>query len=348
MSYLRLLTNTYLRIALVAFLFCLVALAGSVLYVFRYLDSPIATLTEPTIFEVTAGSSFARVARDLNTAGYVRHPRIFELLGRWRGVAGAIKTGEYRLQSGLSPEQLLDVLVQGNTVQYRVTLVEGWTFEQALAAIWGSEKIQRQLPVFDPEQVAQLLGLSVDNPEGMLFPDTYFYTSGTTDIDLLRRANGRLQSVLAAEWENRLGALPFDTPYEALILASIIEKESAFGAERGHIAGVFVRRLELGMRLQSDPTVIYGLGPRFDGNLTRANLSEENGYNTYRIAALPPTPIALSGRESIHASLHPLPSSYLYFVSKGNGEHHFSTTLEEHNAAVRQYQLSLPTTNTTM
>jgi len=308
------------------------------LYVSNYLNSPIPTLTESTTFEISSGSSLSRVTRDLNSAGFIKHPQFFKALARWRGVESAIKTGEYELSSGLSPAALLTELVEGNIRQYRVTLVEGWTFQQALSAIWSSEKIQRSLTVYEPEEISKLLKLEFSNPEGMLFPDTYFYTSGTTDLQILQRAHARLNNVLSAAWDQRLGALPYSSPYEALILASIIEKESAYGAERGHIAGVFVRRLELGMRLQSDPTVIYGLGEMFDGNLTREHLAQQSAYNTYRIAALPPTPIALAGLDSITASLHPLQSDYLYFVAKGNGEHQFSSTLEEHNAAVRLYQ----------
>ncbi len=263
---------------------------------------------------------------------------MFRLLARWRGVENVIKTGEHEIPAQLSPSQLLTSLVQGNIKQYRVTLVEGWTFRQALEAIWSSEKTVRELQEYDPRIISEKMELAVPDPEGLLFPDTYFYTAGTTDLQILRRANSRLNDVLENAWGQRLGALPYTSAYEALVLASVIEKESAYGAERGHVAGVFVRRLETGMRLQSDPTVIYGLGEDFDGNLTRSHLQELTPYNTYRIAALPPTPIALAGLESITASLHPLPSDYLYFVAKGNGEHHFSKTLEEHNAAVKIYQ----------
>lgn len=332
--------NTIIRYGLLAAITA--ALLGSLAFAIadKYLTTPIPALAEPVLFEVTPGSSFSRVVQDLAARGYIEHPQLFKLLGRWRGVESAIKAGEYELQAGLSPERLLTTLVQGHTRQYRLTLVEGWTFREALTAIWSAERVERQLAGYDPVAVSLLLGLDQDNPEGMLFPDTYFYTAGTSDIQLLRRAHARLVTVLDAAWEQRLGALPYANSYEALILASIIEKESAFGAERGHIAGVFVRRLERGMRLQSDPTVIYGLGDEFNGNLTRAHLEQTTAYNTYRIPALPPTPIALAGLESITASLHPLPSDYLYFVSKGNGEHQFSSSLEEHNAAVRQYQLS--------
>ena len=338
MNYSILSSNLIIRNTLLGLLaICLIA-GGILLWMNRYLETPIAALDSPVIFEVPAGSSLARVTRDLESAGYIEHPQIFTLLARWRGEAGSLKAGEYELQSGLSPAGLLATLVEGNTRQYRITLVEGWTIRQALEAIWASEKITRQLQAYDTAELAAVLELEGRSPEGQLFPDTYFYVAGTSDVQILRRAHARLNQVLASAWERRLGALPYNGPYDALILASIIEKESAFGAERGHIAGVFIRRLETGMRLQSDPTVIYGLGEAFDGNLTRSHLEQVTAYNTYRIAGLPPSPIALAGLESIEASLNPLPSDYLYFVSKGNGEHQFSSTLEEHNAAVRLYQ----------
>lgn len=324
------------------FLICIATIAllsaSTFLFALRYLQTPIAALSEPVIFEVTAGSSFSRITANLEAAGYLDHPLLFRIWARWRGVENIIQSGEHQITAHLSPSQLLVSLVQGNIKQYRVTLVEGWTFRQALDAIWSSEKTVRELLDYDPVIISEKLALAVHDPEGMLFPDTYFYTAGTTDLQILRRANSRLNEVLESAWEQRLGALPYASAYDALVLASIIEKESAYGAERGHVAGVFVRRLETGMRLQSDPTVIYGLGDAFDGNLTRAHLKESTPYNTYRIAALPPTPIALAGLESITASLHPISSDYLYFVAKGNGEHHFSTTLDEHNAAVRLYQ----------
>ena len=338
MTYSLLPTRPLFRYLLISIVSLALLSAFTFLFFLRYLWTPISALSESVIFEVAPGSSFTRITANLELAGYLEYPLLFRLLARWRGVENVIKTGEHEIPAQLSPIQLLDNLVQGNIKQYRITLVEGWTFEQAVNAIWSSEKTVRELHEYDPNIISDKLELSVSDPEGMLFPDTYFYTAGTTDLQILRRAHSRLTEVLEDAWEKRLGALPYASAYEALVLASIIEKESAYGAERGHVAGVFVRRLETGMRLQSDPTVIYGLGDSFDGNLTRAHLQELTPYNTYRIAALPPTPIALAGLESITASLHPLPSDYLYFVAKGNGEHHFSKTLEEHNAAVRLYQ----------
>lgn len=249
------------------------------------------------------------------------------------------KQGEYELHAGITPAQLLDKIVRGESVQYRITLVEGWTFQQALDALWETENIRSSLINSSPEEIAQHMNLDYENPEGMLYPDTYFYTKGTLDIELLLRANERLNTLLSGAWESRPGALPYANSYEALTMASIIEKESARNSERGLIAAVFVGRLDLGMRLQSDPTTIYGMGDRYAGNIRRADLLEETPYNTYRIDGMPPTPIALSGEASIVAALNPAASDYLYFVARGDGSHQFSRNLEEHNAAVREYQL---------
>ena len=295
----------------------------------------------PVKIEIVAGSSLSRVAAELGEAGFLRSPIIFKLMARVRGVENSIRTGEYELQPGITPVQLLHKIVNGESVQYRITLVEGWTFEQALQAIWSADNIVPSLDGLSMAEVSASMNLGRENPEGLLYPDTYFYTKGTSDIELLLRASEKLNTVLSDAWAARLGALPYADQYEALTMASIIEKESASNSERGLIAAVFVSRMELGMRLQSDPTVIYGMGDRYAGNIRREDLSEQTPYNTYRIDGLPPTPIALSGEESIVAALNPEQTDYLYFVAKGDGSHHFSRTLDEHNAAVREYQLQI-------
>ena len=295
----------------------------------------------PVKIEIVAGSSLSRVAAELGEAGFLRSPIIFKLMARVRGVENSIRTGEYELQPGITPVQLLHKIVNGESVQYRITLVEGWTFEQALQAIWSADNIVPSLDGLSMAEVSASMNLGRENPEGLLYPDTYFYTKGTSDIELLLRASEKLNTVLSDAWAARLGALPYADQYEALTMASIIEKESASNSERGLIAAVFVSRMELGMRLQSDPTVIYGMGDRYAGNIRREDLSEQTPYNTYRIGGLPPTPIALSGEESIVAALNPEQTDYLYFVAKGDGSHHFSHTLDEHNAAVREYQLQI-------
>jgi UPF0755 protein len=315
--------------------------AGAVLS-YRSLFSEMALRSpeiSPVKIEVMAGSSLSRVAIELAEAGYLPSPTLFKLWARLKGAENSIQTGEYELHSGITPAQLLDKIVRGESVQYRITLVEGWTFQQALNALWSAGNIRSSLNNSSPADIAQQMSLDYENPEGLLYPDTYFYTKGTLDIELLRRANARLNTVLSEAWESRLGSLPFANSYEALTMASIIEKESARNSERGLIAGVFVGRLDLGMRLQSDPTIIYGMGDRYAGNITRADLLEETPYNTYRIDGIPPTPIALSGEASIVAALNPSASDFLYFVAKGDGSHQFSRSLEEHNAAVREYQL---------
>jgi UPF0755 protein len=315
--------------------------AGAVLS-YRSLFSEMALRSpeiSPVKIEVMAGSSLSRVAIELAEAGYLPSPTLFKLWARLKGAENSIQTGEYELHSGITPAQLLDKIVRGESVQYRITLVEGWTFQQALNALWSAGNIRSSLNNSSLADIAQQMSLDYENPEGLLYPDTYFYTKGTLDIELLRRANARLNTVLSEAWESRLGSLPFANSYEALTMASIIEKESARNSERGLIAAVFVGRLDLGMRLQSDPTIIYGMGDRYAGNITRADLLEETPYNTYRIDGIPPTPIALSGEASIVAALNPSASDFLYFVAKGDGSHQFSRSLEEHNAAVREYQL---------
>jgi UPF0755 protein len=346
MKYLPMLFSRRGRRLLIAAALLGIVAAFTGLYSYTALNSAIKIApskrqgAKPIVIEVLAGSSLTRVSKNLEDAGYLQHPTLFKLWARLQGVENSIKTGEYELVPGITPRGLLDKLVLGDTLQHRITLVEGWTFQQALEAIWKTDSIVPSLRDHDISDIAQKMGLQQENPEGLLYPDTYFYTKGATDLDLLLRAKGRLDVVLNNAWETRLGALPYSSPYEALTMASIVEKESASNSERALIAGVFVARLGIGMRLQSDPTIIYGMRERFLGNIRREDLSAETAYNTYRINGLPPTPIALSGAESIYAALNPAPSDYLYFVSRGDGQHQFSRTLEEHNAAVRLYQLS--------
>ncbi|MGM0633833.1 MAG: endolytic transglycosylase MltG, partial [Pseudomonadota bacterium] len=232
---------------------------------------------------------------------------------------------------------VLTLVTSGRTVQHPVVLVEGTTFGEVLVDLWRNEVIENTLLDMDRQAIATTLELPWPDPEGAFFPDTYHVTRGTTDAELLRRAARRLRQVLREEWQQRAVALPYETPYDALIMASIIEKESAHRPEMPSIAGVFVRRMQQGMRLQSDPTVIYGMGDAYDGDIRRDDLRETTPYNTYRIDGLPPTPIAMAGRDAIRASLQPADESFLYFVSRGDGRHQFSETLEQHNAAVRRF-----------
>jgi len=304
----------------------------------KSLTAPLPGVNAPVLFVVTPGSSLSGIGQQLAAEELISNRRLFVLWARWRGYSSAIQAGEYLLEPGISSTELLNKLVSGDHIQYRLTLVEGWTIEQALGAIWNSVKVSRQLDAYDPQQIMELLNVDYASPEGILFPDTYFYTAGTSDIALLQRAHTRLNSVLAEAWESRVGALPFESSYEALILASLVEKESALASERGQIAGVFVRRLELGMRLQSDPTVLYGMSRSFVGDIRRSDLATETPYNTYRVDGLPPTPIALTGRGAIMATMQPEITDALYFVGRGDGSHQFSATLQEHNDAVNLYQ----------
>ena len=304
----------------------------------QYLYRPLQTLPIDRIFEIEAGTPLSRLSQDLREQGIVRYPLLFNALARLQGVEQAIRQGEYQLPAGATPAELLALFVAGETRQFRLTLIEGWTFDQALRVIQSSEGISPVLRDTPAGDIARAMNLEVADPEGMIFPDTYFYSAGATDLQILLRANARLLEILGREWSLRNVELPLESPYEALILASIVEKEAASRDQRGLIAGVFVRRLLQNMRLQSDPTVIYGLGSRFDGDLRAADLDETTPYNTYRINGLPPTPIALAGLDSIRASLRPTDSGYLYFVGTNDGNHYFSETLDEHNAAVNCYQ----------
>jgi len=288
---------------------------------------------------IAPGTSLRHFVNELYQAGIVRHPLYFRWLASFEGKAQSIKAGEYLFEPGVSPLQLLDQVVSGAVMQHTMTIVEGWTFVQLLVSLRRQDAIEQTLVGLSRDQTMERLGLAHQHPEGRFLPDTYHFPRGTSDIVFLRRAYQAMETRLSEEWARREQGLPFQTPYEALIMASIIEKETALPEERPEIAGVFVRRLARGMRLQTDPTVIYGLGDRFDGNLRRRDLATDSPYNTYMHAGLPPTPIALPGLASLHAALHPAPGDAIYFVARGDGSHEFSATLEAHNKAVRRYQL---------
>jgi len=315
-----------------------IILCTSVAYVAvkNYLETPIG-LHQPMVIMIEPGRSLTQVTRRLELDGVLKWPCVLVLWARWQGIDRSMRTGEYELTPGLTPVSLLSLLMSGRNVQYPVTLVEGWTARQALEHLWAQEAIRVTLRDKTDEELSVLLQSPFPALEGTLFPDTYFYTRNTTDEDILRRAHLQLRDVLESEWRQQAQNLPYDSPWEALIMASIIEKESGYQAEKADIAGVFVRRLQQGMRLQSDPTIIYGMGDSYSGNIRRSDIETTTPWNTYRINGLPPTPIALSGRDSIRASLNPNPGTALYFVSRGDGSHQFSDTLEEHNAAVRRY-----------
>lgn len=289
------------------------------------------------IISVQKGDSLASVAYQLRQAELIRWPNV------WRQFARifyptSIKAGEYQLGAMESPISILQLLQSGKVITYEVTLLEGKTFDQFIAALTMENKLTLLLAGLSRLEQMNLLNLAIEHPEGWFFPDTYQYTAGDSDVDILRRAHAKMKVILVKEWQNRQDDLPYQDPYQTLIMASIVERETGVARERAEIAGVFTRRLRLKMRLQTDPTVIYGLGSDFDGNLTRRHLSQANPYNTYMIHGLPPTPIAMPSGEAIHAVLNPAPGDALYFVAKGDGTHYFSVTLGEHNQAVQKYQ----------
>ena len=324
-------------------LLVILALAAMALYAFaqyqRWHDAPLPVAPAGETLVVPSGEPLNRLANRLEEAATIEHAWDLKLLARLRGVEGQLKAGEYELEPGITLAGLLDKLVAGRVKLYALTVVEGTSARQLLDQLAAHPGIEQTLETHDLEVIAELLGLPVPHAEGWFLPETYHFPLGTSDVEFLQRAHRAMAQALDAAWEQRADGLPIDSKYEALILASIIEKETAVESERGRIAGVFSRRLERGMRLQTDPTVIYGMGADYTGNITRRDLNTVTPYNTYRVSGLPPTPIALPSRESLLAAVNPEPGDALYFVARGAGcEHAFSATLEEHNRAVREYQ----------
>jgi len=307
----------------------------------NFADAPLQVAPEGASFEVRPGASLTGIASALEQAGHIDNRYYFIALARLSGQARAVRAGEYRIEHEMSARALLDRMVEGAVQLHALTLVEGWNFRQLREAVQASPYLRHTLNELEDAELMARLGYADVHPEGRFFPDTYHFPRGLSDVDFLRRAYRQMQDVLNAEWSQRSEKLPLKSADEALILASIIEKETGQANERTAIAGVFVRRLNRGMRLQTDPTVIYGRGLNVEGRLRRKDLLTDTPYNTYTRGGLPPTPIAMPGRESIHAALHPADGKALYFVSKGDGSHQFSATLEEHNRAVRIYQLGL-------
>jgi peptidoglycan lytic transglycosylase G len=304
----------------------------------KFLKTPL-NIKQEQIFEVDSGMTFSALNEKLKAAKIVPNNNYLEFLARHSGLANKIKSGEYQLNPGLLPTAMLDLFVSGKVIQYSLTIVEGWQIHEMLEAIKLNEVLEKTLSSYNPDNLMSELGLPEPLAEGLFFPDTYHFPKGTTDIDFLKRAYRDLHKVLEEEWLKRDQSVPYKNSYEALIMASIIEKETGLASERGTIAGVFVRRLNKKMKLQTDPTVIYAMGRQFNGNIRKKDLDIDSPYNTYRYKGLPPSPISLVGREAIHAALHPEDGKSLYFVAKGDGSHYFSETLSEHNKAVRKYQL---------
>lgn len=307
----------------------------------KFMTTPLLVSEQGYVYKVRSGSNLQQISRDLRDAELTSLPAEYlHLYGRLTHKAHLIKAGEYRIEQHTTLPQLLEQLIAGQVIQYSFTIVEGMTVQQLINMVVSDDRFSKTLTDTSLPAVMTALELPSNNGEGEFSPETYHFTSGTTDTQILSRAHSLMATNLEEAWKNKAENLPYKTPYEALIMASIIEKETGIAEERAQIAGVFVRRLEMGMRLQTDPTVIYGLGASFDGNLRRKDLTTDTPYNTYTRNGLPPTPIALPSKESIVAALHPQAGKSLFFVATGqDGRHIFSETLADHNKAVRQYQL---------
>lgn len=305
----------------------------------KFLITPLTVEPEGVVVEIKSGQTLTSFSRSLYKDNIVSHPKYLVWYGRLQGQADKIKVGEYMIKPHDTAKMLFEKIINGQTLQYSARFVEGWTFRELLADLAKNEHLVHTLKGLKPKQVMKKLGFDGEHPEGRFLPDTYHFPRGTTDVEFLQRAYHAMEQLLASEWENRDGGLPYKKPYDALIMASIVEKETGLASERPAIAGVFVRRLGKRMRLQTDPTVIYGIGEKFDGNLRRRDLTRDTPYNTYRRHGLPPTPIAMPGREAIRAAMHPEDGDSLYFVARGDGSHEFTSNLRDHNNAVIKYQL---------
>ena len=304
-----------------------------------FANSGIQLKTETESFDIEAGSRFRGVTHQLVQQNIIQDAVSFEVLARGLGVASEVKAGIYEVKSGMTPLELLDMMTSGSSTQASITFIEGWTFAQMREELNASEQVKHMTMSETDQQILKEIGATETMPEGLFFPDTYFFTPNTSDRDILERSYSTMQSKVKAAWATKANGLPYSTPYEALIMASIVEKETGRAVERPQIAGVFINRLKIGMRLQTDPTVIYGMGEHFDGNIHKKDLLSDTVYNTYTRDGLPPTPIAMPGLGAINAALHPAQTKALYFVGKGDGTHHFSASLTEHNNAVIKYQL---------
>ena len=326
------------RVWLLGLVFGLLGGCAAILWLgARSLDEPVR-LAAPLQFKVVPRASLARVAAELAAQGVVAHPRAWVWYARLRGLAPAVKAGEYEIQPGMTPRELLMKMVKGEVLLHSFTIVDGWRVQDVLAALHRNPDITSTLSDKAP-QLMETMGSPGVDPEGQFLPETYRFVAGTTDLDLLRQAHAALIKELDSAWMGRDPDLPLRDSHELLVMASIVEKESGLPEELGKIAGLYLHRLAIGMRLQADPTVIYGLGDRYDGDIRTVDLRTDGPYNTYTRAGLPPSPIALAGAAAIRATAHPDKTGAIYFVAspKGDGSHVFSATLEEHNAAVASY-----------
>ncbi|MGC1510676.1 endolytic transglycosylase MltG [Ketobacter nezhaii] len=295
-------------------------------------------LDQDRVIVVPSGFNFHRLSRQWQAEGLIEHALLLRAYLRINNLGNLVQAGEYHIASGTTPRQLINKIQSGDVIQYAVTLIDGHTFNQFVETLQGDPRLAKEFQQLGTQALLEQLNSPYSHPEGLFYPDTYHFKAGDSDLDILRRAYQRMNTLLETSWAGKADALPYNSPYEALTMASIVERETAVSSERSLIAGVFVNRLRKNMRLQTDPTVIYGLGAEYQGNITRAHLKAYTPYNTYRIKGLPPTPIANPALPAIEAALHPATTKALYFVAKGDGSHQFSTTLEEHQKAVRQFQ----------
>ena len=317
----------------------LLVVLGAGGYAAWYVATSLEMAKLPVEVEIAPGTGFRATVAQLERSGVKVHPYLFEALARGLRRTRDVKAGNYLFSQAPTPMELLDKLTRGDVTQAEVRLIEGWTFSQFRAVLDQSADLRHDTNGLPDADILARIQATETHPEGLFFPDTYLFAKGSSDLAVLRRAYRAMQRHLQTEWESRTPNVPYGSPYEALIMASIIEKETGRASEREQIGGALVNRLRIGMRLQVDPTVIYGLGATFDGNLKKIHLLEDGPYNTYTRAGLPPTPIAMPGLGSIRAAMRPVKTDALYYVSRGDGTSQFSRNLDEHNRAVSKYQL---------
>jgi len=320
-------------------LLAIALLLATAVDMYLFLNQPMLNADTVT-YELAPGSSVSSMAKQLKQKGLIKRHYYISLWARLSGQARKLKAGEYKIEAGMTPGQLLSAMVNAKVQQYSITLVEGWTIWQMMSQINASPNLKHSLIENSNEQIMKKIGREGEHPEGRFYPDTYHFPKGMSDVQFLKRAYAEMAMRLQAAWETRDKGLPFNNAYEALIMASIVEKESALAEERTRIAGVFINRLNKRMRLQTDPTVIYGLGEKFNGDIRFKDLRTDTPYNTYTRRGLPPTPIAMPGQGAIDAVMHPDKTEYLYFVARGDksGSHVFSTNLKDHEKAVDKFQ----------
>jgi UPF0755 protein len=319
--------------------FLLIVAAIAVVAGFTYwAKQPVTTGGEPIPFTIAPGSGVGQASQQIARAGVPMNPFMFSMLARLTQKASQIKAGSYELKPNTSPRALIDQLVRGEFAQESLTIIEGWTFKQMRAAMAASPSLKHDTADLSDQALMEKISTEYKAPEGLFFPDTYLFAKGSSELQIYKQAHALMMTRLKAAWDKRDASLPYKTPYEALIMASIVEKETGQKSERAMIAGVFVNRLRQGMMLQTDPTVIYGMGDSYAGNIRKKDLETDTPYNSYTRAGLPPTPIALPGVQSLEAALGPAKTNALYFVARKDGTSQFSDNLNDHNKAVNQYQ----------